>query len=83
MKPWAAYGFFYNSMGLVLKETESSVEIQYSEAQTYAPELWEKKFVKTFETPEELSKYIYDTWGNYSYEEAMNLLRTHFSSKFK
>jgi len=83
-KIWVAFGLnSKDSMGVVIQESSCSVHIKYSEAQLYPTEVWDKNYVKRFGTPEELAQYVYDEWGTYGYEEAMCLLREHFSSQFK
>ena len=83
-KPWVAFGYLTkDSMGYICQESIDSIHVQYSEGQLYPTESWDKSYVKSFSTPEELAKYVYAEWGTYRYEEAMQLLKEKFPKQFK
>jgi len=82
-KPWAAFGLFKTSMGKIMRDNGGSLEILCIEGQYYPWELWDSKYVKRFDTPEELAYYISDFWHLCDYDTAMYRLRENFPSSFR
>ena len=80
-QPWVAYGLFLSGLGKIVGETEWSVDIMYTEGQNYPMETWNKKYIKRFDTPLELARFLVDH-SNDSFDYIMELLKRNYPSDF-
>ncbi len=64
-KPWCVCfdWFFPSCVGKIEKESDETAHVRYSEGQIYPLELWDKKYIKRFDTITKAIKH-YAKWGH-------------------